>query len=56
MKKFLAVMSLCAMAGCADQSIPQAQLPELDTTNPLLAAWETPYATPPFSEIGRAHV
>ena len=55
MKKLLAVMSLCAMAGCADQSIPQAQLPELDTTNPLLAAWETPYATPPFSAIEPAH-
>lgn len=48
-------MSLCAMAGCADQSIPQAQLPELDTTNPLLAAWETPYATPPFSAIEPSH-
>ena len=43
------------MAGCADQSIPQALLPELDTTNPLLAAWETPYATPPFSAIEPSH-
>ena len=51
MKKLLAVMSLCLAAGCADNAIPKAQLPELDTTNPLLAAWETPHATPPFASI-----
>ena len=38
-------------AGCADNSIPEAQLPELDMSNPLLAAWYTPHETPPFSEI-----
>lgn len=38
-------------AGCADNSIPKAQLPELDLSNPLLAAWNTPHQTPPFSEI-----
>lgn len=38
-------------AGCADNSIPKAQLPELDMSNPLLAAWNTPHQTPPFSEI-----
>ena len=38
-------------AGCADNSIPRADLPELDLTNPLLAAWDTPHATPPFSRI-----
>ena len=38
-------------AGCADNSIPKAQLPELDMTNPLVAAWNTPPETPPFSEI-----
>ncbi|MDE5709370.1 MAG: M3 family metallopeptidase [Alistipes sp.] len=42
-------------AGCADNSIPRAQLPELDTTNPLLAEWETPHATPPFSKIELRH-
>ncbi len=42
-------------AGCADRSIPRAQLPELDTTNPLLAEWETPHATPPFSKIELRH-
>ncbi len=49
-------MTLAAFAaGCADNSIPRAQLPELDTTNPLLAQWETPHATPPFSKIELSH-
>ena len=49
-------MAISAMAaGCADNSIPKAQLPELDRTNPLLAAWDTPHETPPFSEIKLAH-
>ena len=45
-------MAFSAMAaGCADNSVPKAQLPELDLSNPLLAAWNTPHETPPFSEI-----
>ena len=45
-------MAISAMAaGCADNSIPKAQRPELDMSNPLLAAWDTPHETPPFSEI-----
>lgn len=56
MKKTLVIMTLSAFAAaCADQSIPKAQLPELDATNPLLTEWTTPYATPPFSRIGLAH-
>ena len=52
MKKVLFIMAVSAMAaGCADNSIPKAQLPELDMSNPLLAAWDTPHETPPFSEI-----
>ena len=52
MKKVLFIMAVSAMAaGCADNSIPKAQLPELDRSNPLLAAWDTPHETPPFSEI-----
>ena len=52
MKKALIVMTFSALAaGCADNSIPKAQLPELDTSNPLLADWNTPYQTPPFSKI-----
>ena len=38
MKKVLFIMAVSAMAaGCADNSIPKAQLPELDLSNPLLA-------------------
>ena len=56
MKKALLVMTFAALAaGCADNSIPQAQLPELDTSNPLLAEWETPHATPPFAQIEMKH-
>ncbi len=52
MKKAILFMAVTALAaGCADNSIPKAQLPELDLSNPLLAAWETPHATPPFSKI-----
>ena len=43
------------LAGCADDSVPQAQYPELDRSNPLLADWETPYQTPPFDQIELAH-
>ena len=38
------------VAGCGDD-MPVAVLPEIDTTNPLLAEWDTPYATPPFDQI-----
>lgn len=56
MKKTFWIMTFAAFAaGCADNSIPRAQLPELDATNPLLAEWETPHATPPFAEIGLEH-
>lgn len=56
MKKALLMMTFTAFAaGCADRSVPRAQLPELDTTNPLLAEWETPHATPPFSQIELSH-
>lgn len=55
MKKALIVMTFSALAaGCADNSIPKAQLPELDKSNPLLADWNTPYQTPPFSKIALA--
>ncbi len=42
------------MAGCCD-TIPVAQLPEIDTTNPLLAEWDTPHETPPFDKIALEH-
>ena len=52
MKKLFLIMSASALLGaCADNDMPVAQLPEIDTTNPLLAEWETPHATPPFDKI-----
>lgn len=52
MKKALIIMTFSALAaGCGDNSIPKAVLPELDMSNPLLAGWETPYQTPPFDSI-----
>ena len=45
-------MSASALLGaCAGNDMPVVQLPEIDTTNPLLAEWETPHATPPFDQI-----
>ncbi len=50
--KIVMLMSVSAFAvGCADNTMPVAQLPEIDTTNPLLAEWDTPFATPPFDQI-----
>lgn len=52
MKKLLLIMSISAFAAaCADRSMPVAQLPEIDTSNPLLAEWDTPHQTPPFDKI-----
>ncbi|MBP3317758.1 MAG: M3 family metallopeptidase [Alistipes sp.] len=51
MKKSLLIMTFSALlAGCGE-NMPVAVLPEIDTNNPLLAEWNTPYATPPFDEI-----
>ena len=56
MKKFLCMMAISAMAvSCGDQSIPLANYPELDLQNPLLAEWDTPHQTPPFSKIELKH-
>ncbi len=56
MKKGVLIMILSAfMASCGDNSIPKAELPALDTTNPLLAEWQTPHQTPPFDKIKLEH-
>ena len=55
MKKFVIMALSLLAASCGDQSVPRAQYPELDSTNPLLAEWNTPYPTPPFSEIQLEH-
>lgn len=52
MKKFFLLMTISAFAaGCAGDSMPVADLPEIDTTNPLLGEWDTPRNTPPFDKI-----
>ncbi len=52
MKKFFLMMTFSALlAGCGGEQMPVVELPEIDTTNPLLAEWDTPYATPPFDKI-----
>ena len=55
MKKLFLMMTLSALlAGCGDQ-MPVPVLPEIDESNPLLAEWDTPYATPPFDQIKISH-
>ncbi|MEG1405360.1 MAG: M3 family peptidase, partial [Alistipes sp.] len=44
-------MSFAALAGCGGGAMPVVHLPEIDTSNPLLAEWDTPHQTPPFSKI-----
>ena len=52
MKKLVLMMTLSALlASCGSDQMPQVVLPEIDTSNPLLAEWDTPYATPPFDKI-----
>ena len=52
MKKLFLAMSASALLGaCAGNDMPQVELPEIDTNNPLLAEWDTPHATPPFDKI-----
>lgn len=50
--KIAMFMTLSAlMCGCGGEQMPEVQLPPIDTSNPLLAEWDTPYATPPFDSI-----
>ena len=52
MKKLFFIMSASALLGaCGGNDMPVAQLPDIDTNNPLLAEWNTPHATPPFDKI-----
>ena len=49
-------MTLSALvAGCAGDKMPVVELPEIDESNPLLAEWNTPHATPPFDLIKIEH-
>ena len=50
------MMTLSALvAGCAGDKMPVVELPEIDESNPLLAEWDTPHATPPFDLIKIEH-
>ena len=52
MKKLFLMMTLSALlSSCGSDQMPQVVLPEIDTSNPLLAEWDTRYATPPFDKI-----
>ena len=57
MKKTLfTLMSVSLLlAGCGEEAMPTVVLPEIDTTNPLLAEWDTPHQTPPFEQIKLEH-
>ena len=49
-------MTLSALVvGCAGDKMPVVELPEIDESNPLLAEWDTPHATPPFDLIKIEH-
>ena len=51
MKKLLFAMTFSALVASCGNDMPQVVLPEIDMTNPLLAEWDTPHATPPFDKI-----
>ncbi|MFI3292467.1 MAG: M3 family metallopeptidase [Rikenellaceae bacterium] len=52
LNKFIIAMATTALSvACAGDQMPQVNYPEIDTTNPLLGEWNTPYETPPFSQI-----
>ena len=43
MKKVLLFMAtILSAAGCVDRTMPVADLPEIDTSNPLLGEWTDP--------------
>ena len=44
-------MTFSALVAACGDDMPKPVLPEIDTTNPLLAEWDTPHATPPFDKI-----
>ena len=51
MKKLFFIMTFSALVASCGNDMPVVELPEIDTTNPLLAEWDTPHATPPFDKI-----
>ena len=55
MKKSILAMYLTALTGVCAAGTTAAALPKIDTSNPLLAEWNTPHATPPFDKIEISH-
>ena len=57
MKKtlFTLMSASLLLTGCGDETMPTVVMPEIDTTNPLLAEWNTPHQTPPFDQIKLEH-
>ncbi|MBQ2418928.1 MAG: M3 family metallopeptidase, partial [Alistipes sp.] len=57
MKKtlFTLMSASLLLTGCGNEAMPTVVLPEIDTTNPLLAEWNTPHQTPPFDQIKLEH-
>ena len=49
----LIMSAMTAMSACGTQ--PLVEMPESLKGNPLVEEWNTPYQTPPFSEIEYAH-
>ncbi|MBE6193737.1 MAG: M3 family metallopeptidase [Rikenellaceae bacterium] len=57
MKKtlFTLMSASLLLTGCGGETMPTVVMPEIDTTNPLLAEWNTPHQTPPFDQIKLEH-
>ena len=54
--KIVTLMYLSAlMCGCGGEKLPAVDMPDIDTSNPLLAEWDTPFETPPFDRIELSH-
>ena len=51
MKKLFLIMTVSALLVACGDDMPKVELPDIDTSNPLLAEWDTPHATPPFDKI-----
>ena len=48
---------LAALAvGCADDSMPVVQMPEIDTSNPLLAEWDSQFLVETGTRLIDSHL
>ena len=44
MKKLFLIMTVSALLVACGDDMPKVELPDIDTSNPLLAEWDTPHA------------